>query len=57
MMAMKKSVGSAVLAAFLIISAAPLLSACDDKGPAEKVGERIDEGLKDTKRAVEDATD
>ena len=56
-MAMKKSVGSAVLAAFLIISAAPLLSACDDKGPAEKVGERIDEGLKDTKRAVEDATD
>lgn len=32
------------------------LTACDD-GPAEDVGEKIDEGAKDTERAVEDATD
>jgi hypothetical protein len=56
-MAIKQSVSGTVLAAFLIVSAAPLLAACDDKGPAERAGEKIDEGVKDTKRAVEDATD
>ena len=27
------------------------------QGPAEEVGEAIDEGIKDTERALEDATD
>ncbi len=56
-MAFKQGIGSGILAAFLLLTAAPLLSACDDKGPMEKLGEKIDEGVKDTKRAVEDATD
>jgi predicted small lipoprotein YifL len=42
---------------FLFAIAAPMLAACDDKGPMERAGERIDEGVKDTKRAIEDATD
>ena len=27
------------------------------KGPAQKAGERVDEAVKDTKRAIEDAAD
>lgn len=34
------------------------LAACDrSEGPAERVGEKIDEGAKDTKRTLEDAAD
>lgn len=33
------------------------LTGCEDKGPAEKAGESIDEAVQDTKRAVEDAAD
>tara|TARA_R110000868_G_scaffold61059_3_gene185695 strand:- start:3357 stop:3527 length:171 start_codon:yes stop_codon:yes gene_type:complete len=33
------------------------LTACDEKGPAEQAGEAVDEAVKDTKRAVEDAAD
>ncbi|MEQ9641710.1 MAG: hypothetical protein RIM84_16925 [Alphaproteobacteria bacterium] len=35
------------------------LAACDDAndGPAEKLGEAVDEAASDTKRALEDAAD
>jgi predicted small lipoprotein YifL len=33
------------------------LTGCEKEGPVEKIGETIDEAAKDTKRAVEDATD
>jgi len=34
------------------------LSACkEEKGPAERVGEEVDEALNDAKRAIEDAAD
>jgi len=34
------------------------LTACDDAdGPAEQIGEDVDEAIQDTKRAVDDATD
>jgi len=46
----------AALAVMVLSSAIPL-AACEDKGPAEQVGERVDEGVNDTKRAIEDATD
>lgn len=41
----------------LVLSTAVPLAACDDKGSGEQIGERIDEGVNDTKRAIEDATD
>ena len=46
------------LALLLALSAAGL-SACtpEKKGPLERAGEKIDEKVSDTKRAVEDATD
>ena len=40
-----------------LFSAGTLLSACEEQGPAERAGEKIDEGAKDTKRAIQDATD
>ena len=33
------------------------LSACDQEGPLEKAGEKADEAVPDTKRAVKDAAD
>lgn len=33
------------------------LASCDNDGPAEEAGEKIDEAVGDTKRAIEDATD
>ncbi|HEU0071178.1 MAG TPA: hypothetical protein VFS04_07780 [Alphaproteobacteria bacterium] len=42
----------------MVLSTAVPLAACDDgdKGGSQ-IGERIDEGVNDTKRAIEDATD
>jgi hypothetical protein len=43
--------------AVMLASFVPL-AACDrHEGPAERLGEKVDEGVKDTKRKVEDATD
>lgn len=40
-----------------IMGAAPLtLAGCDDKGPAEKAGEKIDKAAQDAKDAVKDVT-
>lgn len=44
------------LAAMLLATAVPL-SACDDKDSGSQLGEKIDEGVNDTKRAIKDATD
>jgi hypothetical protein len=33
------------------------LIGCQSKGPMEEAGEKVDEAVKDTKRAVEDAAD
>ena len=46
-----------VLALSLIGVSSLALTACDDQGPAEQLGENIDEAVNDTKRAVEDAAD
>lgn len=47
------------LSLLLALGAATGLTACPEKkeGPAEKVGEAVDEAAGDAKRAVEDATD
>lgn len=45
------------LAAIMLVASAGVLTACDDDNAAEQTGEKIDEGLNDAKRAVEDATD
>lgn len=38
--------------------AAPVLSACEEEqGPIEQLGEKADEAVNDTRRAVDDATD
>ena len=39
----------------LAFAAALTLSACDDEGPAEKLGESIDNSAKQVGEAVEDA--
>ena len=46
-----------MLAIGIIALPAMLLGGCEEKGPAEKAGEAIDETIQDTKRAVEDASD
>ena len=48
---------SAALIAGLVAISPLMLAGCDDKGPAEQVGEDIDEAANDAKRAIEDATD
>jgi hypothetical protein len=46
------------LMAVLMLGGALGLAACEEqKGPAEKAGEAIDEAINDTKRAVQDAKD
>lgn len=45
-----------VFAASIVMSTLAL-AGCDQDGPAEEVGEKIDEGINDAKRAVKDAAD
>ena len=45
---------SAVIAASLVL-AAPLLAACDDDGPAEQAGEKIDNAVNDSNDTMEKA--
>jgi len=46
------------LLAVLMVGGAFGLAACDaSDGPAEQVGEAVDEAARDTKRAIEDAAD
>ena len=40
-----------------IVMSTLALAGCDEDGPAEEVGEKIDEGINDAKRAVKGAAD
>jgi hypothetical protein len=44
-------------AASLLFVTAGALTGCEEEGPAEEVGEKIDEGLNDASRAIKDAAD
>jgi len=44
-------------AASLLFVTAGALTGCEEEGPAEQVGEKIDEGLNDAARAIKDAAD
>lgn len=48
---------SKLAAALLIGTFAGMLAACDDQGPAEEIGESIDETAEEAGEAVENATD
>jgi hypothetical protein len=48
---------SAVLLMLMCIAALTLSGCEKEQGPLEEVGEALDESVKDTQRAVEDATD
>jgi hypothetical protein len=51
-----KMLSRALLISF-VIGSVGLVSACEDKGPAEKAGEQIDETVEETGDAIEEATD
>jgi hypothetical protein len=51
-----RKVMAALLAAGVLILSLPL-AACDERSPAEKVGDSINEAGKDIGRAIEDAAD
>jgi hypothetical protein len=46
-----------LLVAAAVLCAAGMLTACDEEGPAEQLGEKIDESAKKAGDAVEKATD
>lgn len=46
-----------ILMLMFALSGVGLLSACDQQGPAEEMGENIDEGVEETGDAIEDAAD
>ena len=48
--------GKILLAAMLIFNLAAIVSSCK-RGPAEKLGQDIDNGVQNTKDAVRDAAD
>lgn len=52
-MKLYKGILAALLSGFLLTG----LSACEQKGPAEKAGEAIDNAASDTADAAEDATE
>lgn len=41
----------------LLAFALAVLSACEEEGPLEQAGEKADEVINDTQRAIEDAKD
>ena len=47
------------LLAILLLSSFGILglTACDDQGPAEELGEEVDEAAQDAGRSIEDAAD
>ena len=46
-----------ILIVLALSSVALATSACPDKGPAEKTGEKIDDAIDETEDAVKDAAD
>jgi len=49
--------GLRALLAALVLGGTLGLAACEEQGPAEQAGEAVDEAVRDTKRAVDDARD
>jgi len=49
--------GKIIVAALLGSALMITLSACEEQGPLEKAGEKIDEQVEETGDAIEDATD
>lgn len=45
------------LVMFLALSGAAVLTACEEQGPAEEMGENIDESVEEAGDAMEDAAD
>lgn len=45
------------LVMFLSLSGAAVLTACEEQGPAEEMGENIDESVEEAGDAMEDAAD
>ncbi|MEZ5933549.1 MAG: hypothetical protein R3F54_16670 [Alphaproteobacteria bacterium] len=54
---MASTIGQKLAAALLIGTFACALAACEEQGPAEELGEAIDDSAEDAVDAVEDATD
>ncbi len=54
---MFKTMKVAIPATVVAFTAALALSACEEEGPAEQLGESIDESAEEVGDAVEDATD
>lgn len=46
-----------LLVAAAVLCAAGMLAACEEEGPAEQLGEKIDQGVEEAGDAVEKATD
>ncbi|EKV30479.1 hypothetical protein C882_4438 [Caenispirillum salinarum AK4] len=58
-MTLRKSRFSAktALTALVLGLTAPVLAACEDEGPAEQLGENIDESVEESGEAMEDAAE
>jgi hypothetical protein len=54
---MSPTIRRTAAATALAFVAALTLSACEEEGPAEQLGEKIDESVNDLGRAAEDAAD
>lgn len=52
-MKINETIAAALLASTLLF----VLPGCDDQGPLEEAGEKIDDGVENTGDALEDATD
>lgn len=52
---MQRSLSSALLGAVLAIGLGGFLTGCEQEGPAERAGERVDETVEQTKEAVDEA--
>ncbi|MDT8409278.1 MAG: hypothetical protein RQ741_06740 [Wenzhouxiangellaceae bacterium] len=48
---------SALFALLFALGGGAVLTGCEDKGPAEEVGEKIDEAAKEAGDKIEDAVD
>lgn len=51
------NIGKAIMSALLLSVLMVSLSACDQQGPVEEAGEKVDETVEETGEAIEDATD
>lgn len=50
-------ISAALFALLFALGGGAMLTGCEDKGPAEEAGEKIDEAIDDAGDAIEDAGD